>query len=322
MKKTDSGRKDTIVNPTNKAIGRVKREIKSPVSNETVLELQRLEKNVSQNKFKVTDLEEIIKIYSTYVEHYEMNKDPISFYFMEKIQLLIANQDTIRALSKIEQVKKGAIPESEEEYQVERRDTIQEMRQMVKDDLKQSRFVFDEKKIEKRHSINTQKRVRAKEMGFNMKLQSQIDKKDIPIQKDSFNKIENKKCDNLKSHRDISSVNDTLVNNNLHSQEDRIKARLRERQQASINKTMSKYAVTHNMTMLSPETKQDGNNSMLDNTVLKGLNKTTNSCGVNTTPENNNGLKKTTSELKKPNTSEFDAVLVRFDSFEELNLTK
>ena len=191
MKKTDSGRKNTIVNPTNKAIGRVKREIKSPVSNETVLELQRLEKNVSQNKFKVTDLEEIIKIYSTYVEHYEMNKDPISFYFMEKIQLLIANQDTIRALSKIEQVKKGAIPESEEEYQVERRDTIQEMRQMVKDDLKQSRFVFDEKKIEKRHSINTQKRVRAKEMGFNMKLQSQIDKKDIPIQKDSFNKIEN-----------------------------------------------------------------------------------------------------------------------------------
>jgi len=39
MKKTDSGRKNTIVNPTNKAIGRVKREIKSPVSNETVLEL-------------------------------------------------------------------------------------------------------------------------------------------------------------------------------------------------------------------------------------------------------------------------------------------
>ena len=66
------------------------------------------------------DVNSIVKLYSDYVEHYEINKDPISFYFMEKIQLLLSSQDTIKALSQIEKVKKGELPEITEDILVRR----------------------------------------------------------------------------------------------------------------------------------------------------------------------------------------------------------
>lgn len=295
---------------------------KSPVTKESVWQILGLEKKVEARNFKIKDMEDLISIYSSYVENYEMLSDPISMYFMEKIQALVCNQDTIRALSNLEDKKKqkGKNLQVEElEEIVERRDTIQEMRQMVKDDLTNSRFDFDEKTIEKRHSINTAKRIRAQEQNFNMKFQDHIDgkdKKEYVTQKGAFNKLENKRIEVIKSHREISTQNDSLIKKNLSSQDEKLQAKLRERQQASINKSMSKYK--NNLSSISQSSKIKSTSSM-DGDMLNDLNNTSDFYAMRDPNQKSPDVKahiQNSNSNRQEATSDF-SIVIKSDNFED-----
>ncbi len=58
-----------------------------------------LEQKVEKNSFDFSTLNELMPMYSNLVEFYDELQDPISFYFMEKIQNVLTLQKSLKIIS-------------------------------------------------------------------------------------------------------------------------------------------------------------------------------------------------------------------------------
>ena len=146
----------------------------SLVNQKTINKVLKLEILVAESKFKMKDLHELISYYSTFVEYYDLKSDPIKNYFIEKIQLLIANKDTIHALCSVNPKLGKTGLASIAEFEIERRDTDQEM---VKTSRKSQHNRFNAEELvenKRRHSYKDTKKVRSHEVEMQLKLEDDL----------------------------------------------------------------------------------------------------------------------------------------------------
>ena len=168
-------------------------------------------------------------LYTKFVEHYDHVRDPIKMYFMEKIQILMSQKDTLRALADMEALGVRE-PEERAKFEVLRQSTIQDMKDEITNNLKESRFDLDSRDQTRKYSYGTMQRMRRKQVDLQMKL-DEINRKanadsavfdsakDKPAkQKDHFDKVENKKNRQtvaiMNKYTDIVKKNDTAINKN------------------------------------------------------------------------------------------------------------
>eukprot|EP01017_Pseudomicrothorax_dubius_P009561 TRINITY_DN13272_c0_g1_i2.p1 TRINITY_DN13272_c0_g1~~TRINITY_DN13272_c0_g1_i2.p1 ORF type:complete len:287 (-),score=72.25 TRINITY_DN13272_c0_g1_i2:120-980(-) len=60
--------------------------------------LLRLEEQIQNQTFTLETIGELVGLYAIAVEHYDVRKDPIRHYFMEKMQNTIANKQTLKMI--------------------------------------------------------------------------------------------------------------------------------------------------------------------------------------------------------------------------------
>lgn len=76
-------------------------EVKHPLQEYGMSHLMQLEKGLLENKFDLHSIQELIKIYTSFVEYYDSKQDPTMMYFMEKIQLLLSNEKALEAIKRV-----------------------------------------------------------------------------------------------------------------------------------------------------------------------------------------------------------------------------
>ena len=76
-------------------------EVKHPLQEYGMSHLMQLEKSLLENKFDLHSIQELIKIYTSFVEYYDSKQDPTMMYFMEKIQLLLSNEKALEAIKRV-----------------------------------------------------------------------------------------------------------------------------------------------------------------------------------------------------------------------------
>lgn len=72
-----------------------------------------MEEDLINKAASLQEIQDLIKIYSDMIEYYEYKNDPIKTYFMEKIQIILSNKDTLSLLD----VPKQEADEEIEKYQ-------------------------------------------------------------------------------------------------------------------------------------------------------------------------------------------------------------
>ena len=123
-----------------------------------------LEEELINGKYTLKTIQDLVSIYTSLIEYYDGIKDPIKTYFMEKIQILLSNKNTLEVLEKTN-------PEEA------------------------LKSFYDNPKI----SINTKKELRSKKVDFNFK----VKKNDEVEQRKSINDIMEKHKvahDNITTH--------------------------------------------------------------------------------------------------------------------------
>jgi hypothetical protein len=76
-------------------------EVKHPLQEYGMSHLMQLEKGLLENKFDLHSIQDLIKIYTSFVEYYDSKQDPTMMYFMEKIQLLLSNEKALEAIKRV-----------------------------------------------------------------------------------------------------------------------------------------------------------------------------------------------------------------------------
>ena len=67
-------------------------------SEEAIANLITMEEDITNKSASLNTIQELIKIYSDLIEYYEYKNDPMKTYFMEKIQIVLSNKDTLKLL--------------------------------------------------------------------------------------------------------------------------------------------------------------------------------------------------------------------------------
>lgn len=78
-------------------------ETEEQISNLVLMEEEFINRTAS-----LQTIQDLTKVYSDLIEYYEAKKDPIKTYFIEKIQIILSNKDTLKILN---------IPNTEEEIE-------------------------------------------------------------------------------------------------------------------------------------------------------------------------------------------------------------
>lgn len=194
----------------------------NPVTDELISRTILLEERIISHGYDLEIIQELVMFYSKIVEFYDSIRDPITKYFMEKIQITLASRNTLKVISqkkKSEKTKKIDSINKEERSKISSKRSLSNKNPTQTDDNRKlaefnkpqelkNNYASQPAKIQT-FELSKRKEIRAKECHFNLKLEKQntSEEKNSSVQR------------LIRTHSTVENQNDKIVKDSLSKQD-------------------------------------------------------------------------------------------------------
>lgn len=195
---------------------------------------------LNQKSFKIKFLDKLLSRYKKFVEYYEMISDPICHYFIEKIHLVM--QKKLKFNTQFE--NQGLQTEDIDNMVVKNRDTLTEMKEFARQTTcKRFNNMSDKKVINEDSDRETfiKENRKPKDLEIQMRVEQKLNS--AKKNKDIIAKIAQTQKQVLKNYEEISKHNDSILRNDLLAQEENLRKKIEERQNASFSRSINRSMV-------------------------------------------------------------------------------